>query len=267
MKQNDGSIEKIVYVPVAVDMIHEGHINIINEAKKLGKVVIGLLTDKAIANYKRVPFLSYEQRKKIVENIKGVDEVVMQEEDDYVPILRRLKPNYFVHGNDWKTGSQKEKRERVINTMKEWGGEVIEPTYTKGISSTLLNKSVREMGFTPEIRMKRLRRLLNAKSLVRVLEAHNGLTGHIIENTQIEKNNMVYEFDGAWISSLTDSLSKGKPDTEVVDFTSRLNTINQVLETTTKPIIFDGDTGGLVEHFVSMVKTLERLGVSAVKLV
>ena len=264
MKQNDGSIEKIVYVPVAVDMIHEGHINIINEAKKLGKVVIGLLTDKAIANYKRVPFLSYEQRKKIVENIKGVDEVVMQEEDDYVPILRRLKPNYFVHGDDWKTGSQKEKRERVINTMKEWGGEVIEPTYTKGISSTLLNKSVREMGFTPEIRMKRLRRLLNAKSLVRVLEAHNGLTGHIIENTQIEKNNMVYEFDGAWISSLTDSLSKGKPDTEVVDFTSRLNTINQVLETTTKPIIFDGDTGGLVEHFVSMVKTLERLGVSAV---
>src|SRR3989344_963178 len=264
MKQNNGLSEKIVYVPMAVDHIHGGHINIINEAKKLGKVVVGLLTDKAIANYKRVPLLPYEQRRIIIENVKGVDEVIKQEEDDYVPILRKIKPDYFVHGDDWKTGSQKEKRERVINVMKEWGGQIIEPPYTKGISSTIINKSLREIGFTPEIRMGSLRRLLEIKDIVRILEAHNGITGYIIENTNIERNNMMKEFDGAWISSLTDSLSKGKPDTEYVDFTSRLNTINQVLETTTKPIIIDGDSGGYVDHFISMVKTLERLGVSGI---
>jgi len=264
VKQNNGSTEKVVYVPMAVDHIHEGHINIINEAKKLGKVVVGLLTDKAIANYKRVPLLPYEQRRIIIENVKGVDEVIKQEEDDYVPILRKIKPDYFVHGDDWKTGSQKEKRERVINVMKEWGGQIIEPPYTKGISSTIINKSLREIGFTPEIRMGSLRRLLEIKDIVRILEAHNGITGYIIENTNIERNNMMKEFDGAWISSLTDSLSKGKPDTEYVDFTSRLNTINQVLETTTKPIIVDGDSGGYVDHFISMVKTLERLGVSGI---
>jgi len=264
MKQNNGLTEKVVYVPMAVDLVHIGHLNIITEAKKYGRVIIGLLTDKAIANYKRLPFLPYEQRKIIVENIKGVDEVVMQEEDDYVPILRKLKPDYIVHGDDWKIGSQKEKRERVINVMKEWGGHVIEPSYTKGISSTQINKSLREIGYTPEIRMKRLKRLLEAKDIVRILEAHNGLTGYIVENAQIEKNNIIKEFDGAWISSLTDSLAKGKPDNEVVDFTSRLSTINHILEITTKPIIFDGDTGGNIEHFVSMIKTLERLGVSAV---
>ncbi|MEK6932282.1 MAG: phosphoenolpyruvate mutase, partial [Nanoarchaeota archaeon] len=157
-----------------------------------------------------------------------------------------------------------EKRERVINAMTEIGGQGVEPASTQGISSTQLNQSLREIGFTPEIRMKRLRRLLEAKPIIRILEAHNGLTGNIIENTKIEEDHMIKEFDGSWISSLTDSLSKGKPDTEIVDFTSRLNTINQVLETTTKPIIVDGDTGGLTEHFVSMVKTLERLGVSAI---
>ena len=264
MKQSNGSTEKIAYVPMSVDLVHTGHINIINEAKKYGKVIVGLLTDKAVANYKRVPLLPYEQRKIIIESVKGVDEVVPQEEDDYVPIIKRLKPDYFIHGDDWKTGSQKEKRERVINAMKEIGGQVVEPAYTQGISSTQLNQSLREIGFTPEIRMKRLRRLLEAKPIIRILEAHNGLTGNIIENTKIEEDHMIKEFDGSWISSLTDSLSKGKPDTEIVDFTSRLNTINQVLETTTKPIIVDGDTGGLTEHFVSMVKTLERLGVSAI---
>ncbi|MEK6932725.1 MAG: adenylyltransferase/cytidyltransferase family protein, partial [Nanoarchaeota archaeon] len=219
MKQSNGSTEKIAYVPMSVDLVHTGHINIINEAKKYGKVIVGLLTDKAVANYKRVPLLPYEQRKIIIESVKGVDEVVPQEEDDYVPIIKRLKPDYFIHGDDWKTGIQKEKRERVIHVMREWGGQVIEPPYTKGISSTQLNKNLREIGFTPEIRMKRLRRLLSAKPITRILEAHNGLTGFIIENTKIEKDNMVKEFDGAWISSLTDSLSKGKPDNEGVDFT------------------------------------------------
>jgi len=264
MKQNNGLSEKIVYVPMAVDLIHIGHINIINEAKKLGKVVVGLLTDKAIANYKRIPFLPYDQRRVIIENVKGVDEVIPQEEDDYVPILKKLKPDYIVHGDDWKTGSQREKRERVINVMKEWGGQVIEPPYTQGISSTQINQSLREIGYTPEIRMKRLRRILESKDIVRILEAHNGLTGYIVENVKIEDGHTFKEFDGSWISSLTDSLSKGKPDTGYVDFTSRLSTINQVLEITTKPIIVDGDNGGYIDHFVPMVKTLERTGVSAV---
>ena len=256
--------EKIVYVPMAVDLVHVGHINIIKTAQEYGRVVVGLLTDKAISNYKRVPFLDYEQRKTIIENIKGVSEIVSQEEDDYVPILRRLKPDYFVHGDDWKEGIQKEKRKRVIEVMKEWGGEIIESPYTSGISSTQLNESLRKIGTTPEIRMKKLRRLLGIKSLVSIMEAHNGISSLIVENMKIVKGENIKEFDGIWISSLTDSTAKGKPDIEYVDFTSRLNTLHQILDITTKPVIIDGDTGGLTEHFVFMVKTLERLGVSAV---
>lgn len=262
--QSENREEKIVYVPMAVDLIHVGHINIIKKAQKYGKVIVGLLTDKAISNYKRVPFLDYEQRKTIIENIKGVSEIVSQEEDDYVSILKKLKPDYFVHGNDWKEGIQKEKRNRVIEVMKEWGGEVIEPPYTSGISSTLLNESLRKIGTTPEIRMRKLRRLLGVKSLVSIMEAHNGISSLIVENMKIVKGENIKEFDGIWISSLTDSIAKGKPDIEYIDFTSRLNTLHQILEITTKPIIVDGDTGGLTEHFTFMVKTLERLGVSAV---
>ena len=255
---------KKVYVGLSADLLHPGHLNIINEARKLGEITVGLLTDKAIASYKRLPFLSYEQRKIVVENLKGVKEVIPQETLDYTENLRKIKPDYVVHGDDWGVGVQKETREKVIEVLKEWGGRLVEVPYTKGISSTQLNTSLRKIGFTPEIRMKRLRRSLNSKPIIRFLEAHNGLTGLIVENTQIEKEELIKEFDGVWISSLTDSLAKGKPDNEVIDFTSRLTTINQVLETTTKPIIVDGDTGGLAEHFVSMVKTLERLGVSAV---
>lgn len=255
---------KKVYVGLSADLLHHGHLNIIKEAKKLGEIIVGLLSDKAIASYKRLPYLSYEQRKIIVENIKGVKQVMAQDSLDYVPNLRRLKPDYVVHGDDWRTGIQKETRERVINTLQEWGGELVEIPYTQGISSTYLNAKVREIGTTPEIRMKMLRRLLDVRPIVRILEAHNGLTGLIAEHTKIEKNNILREFDGMWLSSLTDSTAKGKPDIECVDLTSRVNTINEIMEVTTKPIIFDGDTGGISEHFVFMVKTLERLGVSAV---
>lgn len=255
---------KKVYVGMSADLIHPGHLNIIKEAQKLGKVTVGLLTDKAIASYKRLPYLTFEQRKIIVENIKGVDNVIAQETLDYVPNLRSLKPDYVVHGDDWKTGVQSQTRQRVIDTLKEWGGELVEVEYTKGISSTQFNKSLKEIGTTPDVRMKRLKRLLEVKPIVRLIEAHNGLTGLIVENLQIIKDNLPKEFDGMWLSSLTDSTAKGKPDIEAVDVTARMQTLNDIIEVTTKPIIYDGDTGGRPEHFVFTVKTLERLGVSAV---
>lgn len=257
-------MKKKVYVGMSADLIHPGHLNIINEARKLGEVTVGLLTDKAIAGYKRLPYLNYEQRKIIIENIKGVENVVPQETLDYVPNLKKIRPDYVVHGDDWKTGVQKNTRQRVIETLKEWNGELVEISYTQGISSTQLNNSLKEIGTTPEIRMKRLRRLLEVKPIVRLLEAHNGLTGLIIENLQISIDSHPKEFDGMWLSSLTDSTAKGKPDTEAVDVTSRMQTLNDIVEVTTKPIVYDGDTGGRLEHFVFTVKTLERLGVSAV---
>ncbi|MEN8153817.1 MAG: phosphoenolpyruvate mutase [Acidobacteriota bacterium] len=255
---------KKVYVGMSADLVHTGHLNIIKEAEKYGEVIVGVLTDKAIASYKRLPFLSLEERKTIIENIKGVSKVVLQETLDYVPNLKKLKPDYVVHGDDWRTGPQRETRERVLNVLKEWGGELIEPGYTPGISSTMLNARVREVGTTPGVRLKVLRRLLASKGLVRIMEAHNGLTGLIVEKTGIKKNGAVKEFDGMWLSSLTDSVSKGKPDIGLVDLTSRMNTLNNILEVTTKPIIFDGDSGGLVDHFKFMVRTLEREGISAV---
>ncbi len=255
---------KKVYVGMSADLIHTGHLNIIKEAGKYGDVIVGVLTDKAIASYKRLPFLSVDERKTIVENIKGVSEVVLQETLDYVPNLKKIKPDYVVHGDDWRTGPQKETRERVIKTLDEWGGKLIEPKYTPGISSTKLNRDVRERGTTPGIRMRVLRRLLASKGLIRIMEAHNGLTGLIVEKTRIETRSSSKEFDGMWLSSLTDSVSKGKPDIGFVDLTSRMNTINSILEVTTKPIIYDGDSGGLPEHFKFMVKTLEREGISAV---
>ena len=255
---------KKVYVGMSTDILHHGHVNIIETARKLGEVTVGLLTDRAIASYKRVPLLSYEQRKKIIENIKGVKEVVPQETLDYIPNLRKLKPDYIVHGTDWRTGVQKETRKRVIEALKEWGGKLVEPEYTKDISSTQLINQMNEIGTTPEIRLKKLRKLLELKPIVRIMEVHNGLTGRIVEKTKIVDGDKIKEFDGMWQSSLTDSTSKGKPDTELVDLTSRLQTIDQIFEVTTKPMIVDGDTGGLTEHFVYTVKTLERLGVSAV---
>ncbi|MCD4793741.1 MAG: phosphoenolpyruvate mutase [Bacteroidales bacterium] len=257
-------MNKRVYVGMSADLIHPGHLNIIKEASKLGDVIVGVLTDKAIASYKRLPALKYEQRIIIIENIKGVTEVIPQNELDYTVNLRKVKPDYVVHGDDWKEGIQRKVRQQVIDTLAEWGGKLHEVPYTKGISSTQLNQSLKEIGTTPEIRMEKLRRLIDSKPIVKVMEAHNGLTGLIIEKTNIKENGQVKEFDAMWLSSLTDSTAKGKPDIEAVDVTSRLHSLNDILEVTTKPIIYDGDTGGIPEHFIFTVRTLERLGVSAV---
>jgi phosphoenolpyruvate phosphomutase / 2-hydroxyethylphosphonate cytidylyltransferase len=223
-----------------------------------------LLTDEAIASYKRLPYLSFEQRRLVVGAIKGVAEVIPQSTLDYVPNLRVLRPDFVVHGDDWKVGPQRETRERVIQVLKEWGGQLVEPTYTAGVSSTNFIRAVNELGTTPSIRMARLRRLLGAKKIVRALESHNGLSALIVEHASVDEGGIRQEFDAIWLSSLTDSTAKGRPDIEYVDRTSRLATINEILDITTKPIIFDGDTGGPAEHFTKLVRTLERLGVSAV---
>ncbi len=255
---------KKVYVGMSADIIHTGHLNILHEAQKYGRVTVGVLTDAAIASYKRLPYLTYEQRATIVSNLKGVEEVVPQTQLDYTENLLRLKPDYVVHGDDWKHGVQQKTREKIIETLAQWGGKVIDVPYTKGISSTMLNERLKEIGTTPDIRLKTLRRLINAKKIVRICESHSGLTGLIIENTHVMVNNIRHEFDGMWASSLTDSTSKGKPDIEAVDLTTRLHDLNDALEVTTKPIIFDGDTGGKMEHFAFTVRTLERLGISAI---
>jgi len=256
---------KKVYIAMSADILHIGHLNIIKEAAKYGDLTVGVLTDKAIASYKRLPFLTYEIRSKTVESIKGVRAVISQDTLDYTQNLLKLKPDYVVHGDDWKTGVQSLVRDKVINTLKDWGGELIEPSYTEGISSTMLNASLKDIGTTPNIRLSKLRRLIKAKPIVRILESHSGLTGLIIEKTShLNENGINDEFDGMWSSSLTDSTSKGKPDIEQVDLTTRLQGINDMLESTTKPMIYDGDTGGKPEHFQFTVRTLERLGISAI---
>lgn len=248
------------------DILHEGHINVINEGAKYGKVIIGLLSDKAIAEYKRMPLLSLEERKAIFSNVKNVSEVVVQESLDYTDNLMKIKPDYVVHGDDWKVGAQQAIREKVINTIKEWGGELIEVPYTKGVSASELESKCRFLYNTPERRRSMLKKMLASKRCIRVLEADNGITGLIVEKTNVidPKTGFKKEFDAMWVSSLCDSTFKGKPDIELVDLTSRLSTIDQIMDVTTKPIILDGDTGGKVEHFVFNVKTLERLGVSAI---
>lgn len=255
---------KKVYLAVSADIIHEGHINIIDEARKHGEVIIGLLTDEVISSYKRYPLLGLEQRKTIFSNINGVSKIVEQKSLDYTDVLMELKPDYVIHGDDWKEGPQKEIRQQVIKVLNEIGGELIEIPYTTGVSISALESALQEIGTTPHVRRAKLRRLINSKEYLIIMEAHNGLTGLIVEKTQMEVDGKPKSFDGMWISSLCDSTAKGKPDTELVDLTSRLNTINEVIEVTTKPIILDGDTGGKVEHFVYTVKTLERLGVSAI---
>jgi phosphoenolpyruvate phosphomutase / 2-hydroxyethylphosphonate cytidylyltransferase len=258
------STKPTVYVGMSADLIHPGHINVLRQAAELGDVTVGLLTDKAIASYKRLPHMTYEQRLAVVENLKGVTTVIAQETLDYVPNLERLKPNYVVHGDDWRTGVQRQTRQRVIDALDQWGGKLIEVPYTEGISSTQLNASLKQIGTTPNVRLSRLRRLLENKPLVRIMEAHNGLTGLIVESTSVKQDGHTLEFDGMWSSSLTDSTARGKPDIEAVDISSRLANINDIFEVTTKPLIFDGDTGGKPEHFAFTVRSLERLGVSAV---
>ncbi|MDR2436935.1 MAG: isocitrate lyase/phosphoenolpyruvate mutase family protein, partial [Endomicrobium sp.] len=248
--------QRLVYLGLSGDIIHPGIINIINEGVKHGEVLVGLLTDTAFASHKRMPYLNYEQRKAVIESIKGVSRVVPQEEWSYVPNLLKYRPDAIIHGDDWKDGVLSKEREAVLKTMKELGGEVIEIAYTQGINSSKLNKDMMSIGTTSDIRLKMLRRLLKAKPIVRIMEAHSGLSGLIVENIEVNKEDGLHSFDGMWSSSLTDSISKGKPDIEAVDLTTRLQSLTDILECTTKPIIFDGDTGGKLEHFVFTVKTL-----------
>ncbi len=259
-------MSKKVYIAMSADFLHDGHINIIETGAKYGDVIIGLLTDEAIASYKRVPLLNYETRKRIFENIKQVKEVVKQETLEYTDNLRKIKPDYVIHGDDWKKGIQSNVRLHVIEVLSEWGGELIEIPYTIGNNCTNLEKEYHMLTNTPDNRRSKLKRLLNLKPYISVMEASNGLTGLIVENAKVEnkKNGIIKEFDAMWVSSLCDSTFKGKPDIELVDLTSRINTINEIMEVTSKPIILDGDTGGKVEHFVYNVRTLERLGVSAI---
>jgi phosphoenolpyruvate mutase len=253
-----------VYVGMSADLIHPGHINILNFASGLGDVIIGLLTDKAISSYKRVPFMNYEQRYQVVNSLKMVTKVVRQDSLSYKENLIRIKPDYVVHGDDWNSGVQSGTRLEVIETIKNWGGKLIEVPYTKGISSSILNAEISSQAVDPITRLKSLSKLLESKRPLKFLDIHNALTGLIVEKTKIVKSERVIEFDGMWASSLTESTAKGKPDIESIDKTSRMDLLNEVLEVTTKPIIYDGDTGGIPEHLHFTVKTLERLGISAI---
>ena len=253
---------KKVYVALIADVLHAGHIKVLKEAKKYGKVIVGLLTDKACGELNDVPYLDYEKRKMVVENLAIVDEVIPQESASYKENLLKLKPDYVVHGDDWQYNYKRKYREEVIELLKKWNGKLIEIPYSKEIVEAKIKEEKKRVGITTGLRLARLRQLLKAKKLLKIMEVHNALSGLIVENTIIEKENL--SFDGMWSSSLTDSTSKGKPDIEAVDLTARLNTINEIFEVTTKPLIFDADTGGKIEHFKFTVRSLERIGVSAV---
>lgn len=255
---------KTVYLCMSADVIHNGHIKIISRAAELGELTVGVLTDEAVATYKRYPLIPFEERCEIIRSIKGVANIVKQSTLSYNENLQKLKPDYVVHGDNWRTGVQSTVREQVIEALKAYGGELVEFPYTAQADIADFEKDARKILAMPERRRPRLRELLKLKPVLSILEAHNGLTGLIVENTTAEREGHVVQFDGMWVSSLCDSTAKGKPDIELVDITSRVNTIEQIMEVTTKPIILDGDTGGMLEHFPYLVKTLERIGVSAV---
>ena len=258
MKKN-----KTVYVPLAIDILHSGHLNIIKIAKKYGKVVIGLLSDSAVAEYKAIPSLEYNERYKIVKSLKDVNQIIKQDTWDYSYVLNTLKPDYFIHGDDWKRGIQKKTRKKVISILKKNKGKLIEVPYTKNISSSSI-KSDLITHLTPTSRISILKRLIENKTVVRVLESHSPLSGLIAENTKIEKGKKIQQFDAMWSSSLTDSSVKGKPDNQSLDFSSRFSGLGDILDVTTKPLIFDADNGGRLEHLPFAIRTLERLGVSAI---
>ena len=255
---------KTVYMCFSADVLHSGHIAIIKKAKELGDLTVGVLSDEAIAGYKRFPMIPFAERVALFENIVGVDKVVEQKELSYVETLEKLKPDYVVHGDDWKEGFQKPIREEVIETLKKWSGELVEFPYSNSETDDELEKQVRSRLGMPDSRRGRLKKLIELKGCINAIEAHSGITGLIAETTTVIENGKTFGFDAMWISSLCDSTAKGKPDIELVDMTSRFRTIDDIMEVTTKPIIFDGDTGGLVEHFVYTVRSLERMGVSMI---
>lgn len=255
---------KTVYTCFCTDVIHEGHLNIINEAKKLGKVIVGCLSDEALIRYNKFPTISQEGRVELYKGLEGVEEVVIQNDMLYNDVIASLKPDYIVHGDNWKAGPEKSIRDHVELLLKEYGGELVDIPYTYNEDVKKIDLQLKEKLAMPEYRRKRLRQLLKLTPIVKAMEAHSGLTGLIVEKTVVEHEGKLDQFDAMWISSLCDSTAKGKPDIELVDMTSRFRTIDDITEVTTKPIIFDGDTGGLTEHFVYTVRSLEKMGVSAV---
>ena len=255
---------RTVYMCFSTDIIHSGHISIIRKAEKLGKLIIGVLSDEAIASFRHFPILPFAERKSLMESIAGVYRVVEQHQLSYADNLRELKPTYVVHGDDWQEGFQKSIREEVIRVLSEFGGQLVEFPYSKDRKYDDLEKMSRAKLAMPDMRRGRLRKLIDMKGLATAIEAHSGITGLIAEKTTVLQDGKTYQFDAMWISSLCDSTAKGKPDIELVDMTSRFRTIDDIMEVTTKPIIFDGDTGGLAEHFVYTVRSLERMGVSMV---
>ncbi len=253
---------RTVYMCFSTDMLHTGHISIIQKASKLGKLIIGVLSDEAVTSYKRFPLLPFEERKALFANIVGVYKVVEQKELSYKENLELLHPDFVVHGDDWVTGVQKPIRDEVCEILAEYGGRLVEFPYSKDEKYKALEDRARSELSLPDMRRGRLKKAIGMKGLVTAMEAHSGITGLIVENTSVWEGGKNHQFDAMWISSLCDSTAKGKPDIELVDMTSRFRTIDDIMEVTTKPIIFDGDTGGLKEHFVYTVKTLERMGVS-----
>lgn len=253
-----------VYMCFSSDVIHSGHISLIKKAQRLGKLTIGILSDRAVADYKRMPLLPYEERKAMFANIAGVRRVVPQEELSYRQNLETYRPDYVVHGDDWKTGFQKPIRDEVVDTLASYGGTLVEYPYAEDKRYRTIEARSRAERSMPEMRAAALRRAIDLKGLVTAIETHSGLTGLLAEETVVYQDGKARQFDAMWISSLCDSTAKGKPDIELVDMTSRFRTIDDIMEVTTKPIIFDGDTGGLKEHFVYTVRTLERMGVSMI---
>ncbi len=263
-RQLAGTAERSVYMCFSADMLHSGHMAIIKKAQTLGRLTIGVLSDEAVASYKRFPLIPFEERKSLIENISGVEHVVEQKTLSYADILRRLKPDYVVHGDDWVDGFQRPIRDEVVSVLAEYGGELVEFPYSRDAKYDELDRLSRAQLSMPDMRRGRLKKLLAMKGCVTAMEAHSGITGLIVEKTTVLQEGKTYQFDAMWVSSLCDSTAKGKPDIELVDMTSRFRTIDDIMEVTTKPVIFDGDTGGLTEHFVYTVRSLERMGVSMV---
>lgn len=256
--------ERVVYMGFSTDVIHSGHIEILKRAARMGRVVVGVLSDNAVASYKRFPLIPFAERKLLFENIRYVYQVVEQRELSYRENLQKLKPAFVIHGDDWRTGIQKPLRDEVIEILDTYGGKLVEFPYAESATIRDIEKRMTSELAIPDFRRGRLKKAMQMKGCINAIEVHSGITGLIAEKTMVEHNGEVHQFDAMWVSSLCDSTAKGKPDIELVDMTSRLRTIDDIMEVTTKPIIFDGDTGGLIEHFVYTVKTLERIGVSMV---
>ena len=255
---------KTVYTCFCTDVIHEGHLNIINKAKEYGDVTVGILSDEAMVKFNRFPTISFKDRIDLVKKLPGVSRTIIQNDIMYDDVIHDIHPDYVVHGDNWKEGPMKAIRDNVIKLLNAYGGELIDIAYTNNENVKRIDAKIKEKLSMPEYRRKRLRQLLSLRPIVKALEVHSGLTGLIAEKTIVEHEGELDQFDAMWISSLCDSTAKGKPDIELVDMTSRFRTIDDVMEVTTKPIIFDGDTGGLIEHFVYTVRSLERMGVSAI---